>query len=63
MNSMRHVTDIPDWCDYQAFGKLSPFDFGAVTSDEELKQLKKMSPIAYVDKGASIISSFCLISL
>lgn len=60
---MRHVTDIPDWCDYQAFGKLCSFDFGAVTSDEELKQLRKMSPIAYVDKGTSILSSFSLFAL
>ena len=51
LNSMRHVTDIPDWCDYQAFGKLQQFDFGAVTSDEELQKLMKMSPIAYVEKG------------
>ena len=50
---MRHVTDIPDWVDYQSFDLLDTFDYGATTSDEQLVKMRKMSPIS----KASLVKS------
>ena len=48
LNSMRHVTDIPDWVEYQSTGVLEQFDFGFTTDEEKLNTFHQMSPISKV---------------
>jgi len=50
LNTMRNVTDIPDWCDYQAFGTQEQFKFGSVLTPEKMKQMHEMSPISRADR-------------
>ena len=49
LNSMRSVTDIPDWCDYQTFGHKEQYKYGSVLGDKQLAQMLNASPISKVD--------------
>lgn len=52
LNTMRAVTDIPDWCDYQTFGYTEKFVHGSVATDAQLARMRAASPISKVDKVA-----------
>ncbi|CBY13899.1 unnamed protein product [Oikopleura dioica] len=48
LNSMHHVTDIPDWNEWQ--GLNIPPLLGKPPSEEQILELRKRSPIAYAHK-------------
>ena len=50
LNTMRAVTDIPDWCDYQTFGYNEKFEHGSVPTDEQMKKMREASPISKSDQ-------------
>jgi acylaminoacyl-peptidase len=50
VSSMVGITDIPDWCYVEAFGKVGLSNYSEAPSVEDLSVLYQISPIAHISK-------------